>query len=53
VEQYVNLALNFSPTTIVLDRGRVVFSGASERLRNDQALMADLIGAGGQSKARH
>ncbi|WP_096704833.1 ABC transporter ATP-binding protein [Magnetospirillum sp. 15-1] len=53
VEQYVNLALNFSPTTIVLDRGRVVFSGESERLRTDQTLMTDLIGAGGQSKARH
>lgn len=53
VEQYVNLALDFSPTTIVLDRGRVVFSGESERLRRDQTLMADLIGAGGASKARN
>ncbi|EME68149.1 branched-chain amino acid ABC transporter, ATP-binding protein [Paramagnetospirillum caucaseum] len=53
VEQYVNLALDFSPTTIVLDRGRVVFSGESERLRRDQSLMADLLGAGGQSKAKH
>ncbi|CAA7625018.1 ABC transporter ATP-binding protein [Magnetospirillum sp. SS-4] len=53
VEQYVNLALDFSPVTIVLDRGRVVFAGESERLRQDQDLMADLIGAGGASKAKH
>lgn len=53
VEQYVNLALDFSPVTIVLDRGRIVFSGESERLRSDKTLMADLIGARGQTKAEH
>jgi len=53
VEQYVNLALDFSPVTMVLDRGRVVFAGQSEKLRQDQDLMAELIGAGGQSRTRH
>ena len=53
VEQYVNLALDFSPVTIVLDRGRVVFSGESERLRRDQELMAELIGTGGGAKSKH
>lgn len=52
VEQYVQLALDFAPHTIVLDRGRIVFSGESAKLRADQTLMADLIGAGGRAKAK-
>lgn len=52
VEQYVQLALDFAPNTIVLDRGRIVFSGQSANLRADQALMADLIGTGGAAKTK-
>ena len=32
VEQYVSLALNFAPRTIVLDRGRIVYDGGSAEL---------------------
>lgn len=53
IEQYVKLALDFSPHTIVLDRGRVVFDGESKRLASDADMMAALLGASGQSKAHH
>lgn len=48
VEQYVQLALNFAPRAIVLDRGRVRFSGDSATLREDKPLMAELFGASAQ-----
>lgn len=53
VEQYVQLALNFSPRTIILDRGRVVFDGESSRLASDAGMMAALLGASGQTGAHH
>ncbi|MGE0564463.1 MAG: ABC transporter ATP-binding protein [Pseudolabrys sp.] len=44
VEQNTRLALDMSPRTIVMDRGRIVYDGASERLRNDAAKLESLIG---------
>ena len=48
VEQYVNLALNFAPRTLVLDRGRVIHDGASVALATDLDKMAQYFGASGQ-----
>jgi len=48
VEQYVDLALNFAPRTIVLDRGRIVYDGLSADLAGDPEKMAVYFGASGQ-----
>jgi branched-chain amino acid transport system ATP-binding protein len=48
VEQYVDLALNFAPRTIVLDRGRIVYDGRSADLADDAEKMAAYFGASGQ-----
>jgi branched-chain amino acid transport system ATP-binding protein len=47
VEQYVNLALNFAPRAIVLDRGRVVYDGSSADLASDPQKMIACFGACG------
>ena len=47
VEQYVNLALNFAPRTIVLDRGRVVYDGRSADLAANSEKMVAHFGASG------
>jgi branched-chain amino acid transport system ATP-binding protein len=44
VEQNTRLALDISPRAVVMDRGRVVYDGASETLRNDPAKLEKLIG---------
>ena len=44
VEQNTRLALDISPRTVVLDRGRVVYDGASDALRTDPAKLEQLIG---------
>ncbi|HET8542992.1 MAG TPA: ABC transporter ATP-binding protein [Pseudolabrys sp.] len=44
VEQNTRLALDISPRTVVMDRGRIVYDGASEVLRNDPAKLEQLIG---------
>jgi len=44
VEQNTRLALEISPRAIVMDRGRIVFDGASEDLRRDPATLDQLIG---------
>jgi branched-chain amino acid transport system ATP-binding protein len=44
VEQNSRVALNFSPRTVILDKGRVVYDGESEPLRNDPDRLAKLIG---------
>ena len=49
VEQYVKLALNFAPRTIVLDRGRIVYEGRSADLALDATKMAAFFGATGQA----
>jgi branched-chain amino acid transport system ATP-binding protein len=43
VEQSARLALEVTHDTIVLNRGRMVFSGPSEALRNDQERLAQLV----------
>ena len=45
VEQNSRVALDFSERTVVMDRGRVVYDGASERLRGDPEFLAGLIAA--------
>ncbi len=47
VEQYVALALNFAPRTVVLDRGRIIFDGRSGELAADPEKMAAYFGASG------
>jgi branched-chain amino acid transport system ATP-binding protein len=44
VEQNTRLALDISPRTLVMDRGRIVYDGASEELRRDHARLEQLIG---------
>ena len=45
VEQNSRVALEFSARTVVMDRGRIVFDGESERLRKDPEFLASLIAA--------
>jgi branched-chain amino acid transport system ATP-binding protein len=44
VEQNSRLALDISPRTVVMNRGRVVYDGTSEALRRDAARLDQLIG---------
>ena len=44
VEQNSRVALTFSPRTIILDKGRIVYDGQSEPLRTDIDRLAKLIG---------
>jgi branched-chain amino acid transport system ATP-binding protein len=44
VEQNSRLALDIAPRAVVMDRGRIVYDGASETLRNDPAKLDHLIG---------
>jgi branched-chain amino acid transport system ATP-binding protein len=44
VEQNTRLALDISARAVVMDRGRIVYDGASETLRNDAAKLDALIG---------
>jgi branched-chain amino acid transport system ATP-binding protein len=48
VEQHARLALEFAEAALILDRGVVVFSGASASLLADPARMASLLGVGRQ-----
>ena len=43
VEQNSRVALAFSARTVVMDRGRIVYDGESERLRGDPEFLANLI----------
>ena len=45
VEQNSRIALEFSARTAVMDRGRLVYDGPSERLRKDPDFLASLIAA--------
>ena len=45
VEQNSRVALNFSERTVVMDKGRIVYDGASARLRHDPDFLASLIAA--------
>jgi branched-chain amino acid transport system ATP-binding protein len=44
VEQNSRVALTFSTRTVILDKGRIVYDGASEPLRTDPDRLAKLIG---------
>ncbi len=44
VEQNTRLALDIAPRAVVMDRGRIVYDGASETLRKDPAKLEQLIG---------
>jgi branched-chain amino acid transport system ATP-binding protein len=46
VEQHARLALEFAETAIILDRGAVVYSGASRTLLEAPEQLASLIGVG-------
>jgi len=45
VEQNSRVALEFSSRTVVLDKGRIVYDGESDALRDNQERLAQLIGA--------
>jgi branched-chain amino acid transport system ATP-binding protein len=45
VEQNSRVALEFAERTVVMDRGRIAYDGASERLRKDPEFLAGLIAA--------
>jgi branched-chain amino acid transport system ATP-binding protein len=45
VEQNSRVALDFSERTVVMDKGRIVYDGASGRLRRDPEFLASLIAA--------
>jgi len=44
VEQNSRLALDIAPRAVVMDRGHIVYDGASETLRNDPVRLDQLIG---------
>jgi branched-chain amino acid transport system ATP-binding protein len=44
VEQHAHLALEFADDAIVLDRGAVVYQGASRKLTSAPGLMSELLG---------
>jgi branched-chain amino acid transport system ATP-binding protein len=44
VEQNSRLALDIAPRAVVMDRGHIVYDGASETLRSDQEMLGRLIG---------
>ncbi len=48
VEQHARLALDFADETIVLDRGRIVFSGPSSTLAAEPEKMSALLGVAGR-----
>jgi branched-chain amino acid transport system ATP-binding protein len=45
VEQNSRVALEFAARTVVMDKGRIVYDGASARLRDDPEFLASLIAA--------
>src|SRR6185436_12142553 len=45
VEQNSRVALDFSARTVVMDKGRIVYDGASQKLRDDPEYLASLIAA--------
>jgi branched-chain amino acid transport system ATP-binding protein len=48
VEQHAQLALELAPNAIVLDRGAVVFAGASRKLLDAPQLLGALMGVAGR-----
>jgi branched-chain amino acid transport system ATP-binding protein len=48
VEQHARIALEFAERALVLDRGRIVYSGASQELLSRPDQLAELMGVGGR-----
>ena len=48
VEQHASIALELAPEAIVLDRGLIVFAGASSELRDDPQRLTMLMGVAGR-----
>jgi branched-chain amino acid transport system ATP-binding protein len=46
VEQQIERALDFADSVMVMERGRISWSGAPEALRSDRALVDRLVGVG-------
>lgn len=46
VEQQIERALDFASTVVVMERGRVGWSGEPSALRSDRGLIERLIGVG-------
>jgi branched-chain amino acid transport system ATP-binding protein len=44
VEQNSRVALSFSERTVIMDKGRIVYDGASAALRADPNKLAQLVG---------
>jgi branched-chain amino acid transport system ATP-binding protein len=51
VEQHTRIALDFSPRTIAMDDGRIVYDGESARLKADAKLLDSFIGVGAKKRA--
>jgi branched-chain amino acid transport system ATP-binding protein len=47
VEQKADVALSMTRDAIVLDRGRIVWSGPSDELKRDEAAQARYLGVAG------
>jgi len=47
VEQNTRIALDFAKRVVVMDRGRIVYDGASDVLKNDHGRLDRLIGVAG------
>jgi branched-chain amino acid transport system ATP-binding protein len=47
VEQHARIALQFAEAAVILDRGTIVYSGASRTLVDQPERLAELIGVGG------
>ena len=47
VEQHARLALEFADRAVILDRGKIVYDGASRPLLDDPQQLSDLIGVAG------
>lgn len=48
VEQHAQIALDFSPRAIILDRGRIVYDGPSAPLASDQPRLIAFMGISGR-----
>jgi branched-chain amino acid transport system ATP-binding protein len=53
VEQHAQLALEFSDNAIVLDRGTIIYRGASRDLASEPQLMSELLGVGRSRPTLH
>ncbi len=50
VEQKAELALSLTQQAVILDRGRIVYQGASAALRADEATQTQLLGVAGKKR---